>query len=607
MTMARMRSPLIGSLSLDVAYEANPVTSLICPDIDAVGLFDKASTVFADLVEVEQLVAASPVRALFVARDRVLNRRIALRVHLEPDSPTRRWFVCETELLASLDHPVLRTVHSAGTRGDWAYRVAKWIDGESLQSALQRGPRPIPTVLGLVRDLSSMLEYVHSHGIIVRRLVPESLMLEATGRNMVTDLRYANRCLDLVTFSDPTAEAFLAPEVRRGAVGDPSSDVFAAGALLYLAVTGQEPARDPAEIVPPRHLRSACPAVLERVLLRALQAKPSKRYLTAVEMGGDLVSHLGDFEVQAPVQPPLGVDGEDAKAWERRLRRALGDDYELLDEVGAGGFGRVYRVRDLGLEREVALKVLHPFLTADPAVVERFRREAQFAAQFMHPNMVKVYNISGRGGLIWYTMEYVPGTSLGRLVEVHGPQPVERVFRLLDQALSALKAAHARGLIHRDLKPENMLIEGSTGNLMIADFGLALALGGADTKGGASSRSGTPEYGAPEQLLGEPVDHRADFYALSLAALYALTGEPPFGTGSPEAILARKLASQLPKVRPRRPDVPDRLTRILAKGASVDPGERFQTAEEYLRSLHWARRRWQLNPVRWLRRLVRGR
>ncbi len=583
------------------AARANP---LICPEIDQVALFDEAAERFGDLFDVQRLVAASPVRALFVASDLVLKREVALRVHLAPESPTRSWFVCETELLAALDHPVLRTIFSAGRRADWAFRTAKWIEGESLRAATERGPRPIPSVLALARELSRMLEYLHSLQIVIRRLVPEAVMVETTGRNVVTDMRWANRCLDRATFFDPAFEPFMAPEVRTGTPGDPAADIYTAGALLYFAVTGQEPDRDPERTVPPRQIRAACPQALERVIARALARDPQDRYFTAGEMGQDLASDLGEFETQIPVAPALGAASDDSRAWEKRLRRALGDDYELLEELGAGGFGRVYRVRHLGLEREVALKVLHPFLTADPAVVERFRREAQFAAQFMHPHMVNVYDIGGRAGLLWYTMEYVSGTSLARLVEVHGPQPVERVFRLLEEALLALRAAHERGLMHRDLKPENMLIEGATGNLLLVDFGLAMALGGADGRGGASARSGTPEYAAPEQLLGDPVDHRADLYSLSLAALFALTGEPPFGTGAPDAILARKLAGQLPKVRERRSDVPERLLRILGRGAAVDPSERYQSAEDYLRALSWGRRRWRLNPLRWFQRLL---
>lgn len=578
--------------------------SLISSEIDAAALFEEASQTFGDLVVVEQLVAASPVRALFVARDRVLKRRVALRIHLAPDSPTRPWFSCETGLLASLDHPVLRPVYSGGQRGRWVYRVTKWIDGESLRDAVRRGPRPIPSTLGLARDLSSMFEYVHSHQLVVRRLVPETLMLEVTGRNVVTDLRYANRCLDLVTYFDPASVPFLAPEVRDGSAGDPSSDIFSAGALLYFAVTARELPLDPSAAPDPRNLRPACPQALERVIQRAVRVNPDERYLTAMEMGRDLVSDLGDFEVQIPVAPPLWATTEDARAWEKRLRRALGDDYELLEELGSGGFGRVYRVRDLGLEREVALKILHPFLTADPAVVERFRREAQFAAQFVHPNIVNVFDIGGRGGLIWYTMEYVRGMNLSRLVEVHGPQPVERVVEILEQALYAMRAAHAEGLMHRDLKPENMLIEAASGNLMITDFGLALALGGPDGRAGSSARSGTPEYAAPEQLLGEPVDHRADLYALSLAAMFALTGEAPFGSGTPEAILARKLSGQLPGVRDRRPDVPEKLVRVLAKGGARQAADRFQTAEEYERALQRVQGRRRLNPLRWLQYFI---
>src|SRR5256885_559120 len=121
------------------------------------------------------------------------------------------------------------------------------------------------------------------------------------------------------------------------------------------------------------------PAVLDRVLLRALQARPGDRYFTATEMLEDFVSDAGVFHEPAAA-PQVAEAG-----FERRLRRALGDDYELLEEIGAGGFGRVFRARDLGLEREVAIKVLHPSLTADLGVVERFRREAQLAAKRRHP------------------------------------------------------------------------------------------------------------------------------------------------------------------------------------------------------------------------------
>src|SRR5437667_12849732 len=167
-------------------------------------------------------------------------------------------------------------------------------------------------------------------------------------------------------------------------------------------------------MVQPRRLAGTIPVSSERVILRALRAASGDRYFPATEMLEDFVADAGTFHAPA-AEPQHGESG-----FERRLRRALGDDYELLDEIGAGGFGRVYRARDLGLEREVAIKVLHPSLTADLGVVERFRREAQLAAKLRHPNVVSIYDIMGRAGLQWYTMELVPGANLAQLVERQG-------------------------------------------------------------------------------------------------------------------------------------------------------------------------------------------
>lgn len=585
-----------------MATPASASRALIASGVDPVRLFAQAEARFMDSFDILQLVSASKERVLFLVRDKVLKRRVALRLQVTPGTPGRRWFECETELLAVLDHPVLRPVYAAGYAGDWAYRVSKWIDGEAILDAVHRSPRPVPTVLQLARDLTTFLEYLHTQRIVIRQLAPATIIVETTERNYVTDLRYANICLEVGRpAQDADALPFLAPEIRDGGTPEPWSDIYSAGALLYFAVTGHVPPLEPEAVRPPRTLRPTCPQALERIILRALHRDPDDRYMTAAEMADDLASDLGEFDVPISVAPPLGGVTEDAHAWEKRLRRALGDDYELLEELGAGGFGRVYLVRDLALERPVALKVLHPYLTADPNVVERFRREAQFAAQLHHPNIVEIFNIGGRAGLLWYTMAYVPGASLNRVVERDGPLPVERVVDILEDALAGLRQAHARGLVHRDLKPENLLIEVDTGEARIADFGLALAFQDYDTYGGASPRSGTPEYAAPEQLLGETIDHRADLYSLTLAAYFALTGRSPFEGGTVESIVARQAAGLLPDVLTLRQDVPQRLVHVLAQGAARAPEDRFQSAEEYEKALLAA-----LNPRRaFVRRVLR--
>lgn len=577
---------------------------LIAPHVDAADLFARVQAAFDDLFALEAVVAASSERALFVARDRILKRRVALRIQLTSDETLRAWFARESELLATLDHPALRTVYTAGTRGPWTYRVSKWIEGESLDQAVGRGPRPIPSIFQLARDLTSLLEYVHSQQVIIRRMVPATVMIEETQRAVVTDLRFASPCLPFVPpqAADPATTAFLAPEVRDGSPGEPGSDIYAAGALLYFAVTGASPALD-GRSQPPTALRPTCPRALERVILRALEPVPDRRYLTAAEMSEDLLSDLGEYDVLFPTVPERSIT-TDARRWEKFLRRALGDDYELLEELGSGGFGRVYKVRDLALEREVALKVLHPHLTADPAVVERFRREARTAAQLVHPHVVNVYEIGGRAGLHWYTMEYVQGRSLDRLVAADGPLSLERVIRMLLEALDALALAHQKRLVHRDLKPENLLIEEATGDVRIADFGLALALAGGDRFGGATSQSGTPAFAAPEQLLGERVDHRADLYSLTLTMYYALTGQVPFGGGTIESVLARQALGQLPDLHRLRPDIPEALIDVLARGAARNPDERFSSAAEYTEAVGAALDRGDDAPRRWWERLL---
>ena len=554
--------------------------------------YERVAARLGSRFRLDSLVAMSPERVLFLAWDLALRRQISLRVNFFHDDATRAWFVRESEALAQLDHPAIRHVYELGAVEEMTWRTGNWIEGEGLDAANARGPRPIPAVHSIARDLLGALEHAHARGIFIRRIVPASLIVNLSGRGTVTDLRFANHTLPAIPEAEvPTGQAYMAPEARGRAPGDPASDVYTAGALLYFAVTGHEPPADPATLVPPTQLRPATPKAVERVILRAMQFRPEDRYLSAAEMYEDFASDAGTFETSA-VSPPAEqfsrALNEDTDTWEKRLRRALGDDYELLGTLGSGGFGRVYRVRDLHLEREVALKVLHPMFTADPAVVERFRREAQLAARLNHPNIVNIYDISGRSGLLWYTMEFVDGPSLAGVVEREGPLPVDRVVRLMREALSALAHAHASGLVHRDLKPENMLME-QDGSLRITDFGLALALRGAAGRfGGATSQSGTPQFASPEQLLGERVDQRSDLYSLAAVALFALLGGPPFPGVTPEQVLARQATNQLPDIRAARPDVPPELVEVLERALRAEVEVRYPSAAEFLQALHRA-------------------
>src|SRR5262245_61169798 len=189
----------------------------------------------------------------------------------------------ETETLAALDHPTIRHAYAAAEIGPFVYRTANWIEGESLADALRRGPRPIPQTMSLIRDLLSALEHAHARGVIMRRIVPSTLMINTSGQGVITDLRFSNWCLpDLPTLpADDPSTAYMAPEVRAGEAGEPASDVYSVAANIYAALTGNPPDIDPSRIVPPREQRQAVPAAVERVIVRALSRVPKDRYYTA--------------------------------------------------------------------------------------------------------------------------------------------------------------------------------------------------------------------------------------------------------------------------------------------------------------------------------------
>src|SRR5689334_15073313 len=252
---------------------------------------------------------------------------------------------------------------------------------------------------------------------------------------------------------------------------------------------------------------------------------------------------------------------------EARLRWALADDYEVLAKLGSGSFGSVWRVRDLTLGREVALKLLHQHVARDERIVGRFRREAKLAAQLAHPAIVPIFDWDSRGDVAWYTMELAEGGSVADLVVRSGARPLTEIAPQVDFILNGLAAAHSIGIVHRDLKPENVLIDRYR-RWRLADFGIANVTG--EEVAGAS---GTPAFASPEQLLGESQDAAADCFSIAAIVAFALSGAPPFGERDSAAILAREMRGDF--------DVsayPPEIGEWLRLGLSASAEDRFQDA-----------------------------
>ncbi len=254
--------------------------------------------------------------------------------------------------------------------------------------------------------------------------------------------------------------------------------------------------------------------------------------------------------------------------------RRLGG-FELIEPLGEGSFGSVWRARQLRLDRDVAVKVLDPLVARDPTAARRFEREGRAAASLDHPSIVPVYEAGDDDGLYYLAMRLVDGETLADVIERESPMSPAAVAEVLRPIGDALDAAHATGLIHRDVKPANILIE--DGRPYLGDFGIAASTRelGRYTTGSI----GTAEYMAPEQARGEAVDHRSDLYALGCVAYHAITGRSPFARDDMVSTLLAHSVDEVP------PTGDPALDAFFARALAKDPDDRFDTAADLVAAL----------------------
>jgi predicted Ser/Thr protein kinase len=261
--------------------------------------------------------------------------------------------------------------------------------------------------------------------------------------------------------------------------------------------------------------------------------------------------------------------------------------YRLEKLLGRGGMSVVYLAEHQRLGRKVALKLLSPALGEDDSFRERFEHESRRAAEIDHPNIVPIYDAGDAEGQFYIAMRYVHGPDLKTLLKGDGPLSIGRTLFLLEQAASALDAAHERDLVHRDVKPANILIEEPSDRVFLTDFGVVK-----HTASHGLTRTGffigTVDYAAPEQIEGLPVDARTDVYALGCVLYECLVGRAPFDRESEVAVMHAHLTEQPPSLRSSRPDLPRELDRVIAFAMSKAKDDRPATCEELIDAAHAA-------------------
>lgn len=258
-----------------------------------------------------------------------------------------------------------------------------------------------------------------------------------------------------------------------------------------------------------------------------------------------------------------------------------GGRYAVIERVGVGGMAEVYRARDELLGREVAVKVLNQRLSTDRSFVERFRREAQAAANLSHPNIVSLYDYGTDENSNFIVMEFIDGKSLGDVIKEEGPLLAERAAEIAGDVAKALERAHTAGLVHRDVKPNNIMLT-STGQIKVTDFGIVRALGGEAEQQMTQTGMviGTAAYLSPEQAQGNAVDARSDVYSLGCVLYEMLTGQTPFTGDTPLAIAYKHVREDPQPPSTLNPDVPPALDAITMKALAKNPDNRFANAAE---------------------------
>ena len=514
---------------------------------------------------------------VWLARDLDLGRRVALKL-LVSDRPLReaerQLLRREAEAVSALRHPNLCPVHEVGeTREGILFLAMACCDGESLADRIARGPLDLQVAVDFAVQVAEGLACVHAAGIVHRTLKPSDVLVSPEGRVWIADFglgRFDERTLVSGAGGAEVPSRYLSPEQIRGAEADARSDVWGLGAVLYEMVTGRPafpegPLSGAAPPAPMSQLREGIPPGLQAVVTRALALRPADRYPGVREMKADLLGRLQSVALRTV-----------------EIHRDFGP-YRIGELLGGGGMGVVYRAEDRRLGRSVAIKLLSPELTRDPAAKARFLQEARAASALDHPNLCTVYEVGEAAmGQLYLAMPCYDGETLRRKIDADGPLPVAEALDIALQVLKGLAKAHRHGIVHRDIKPANLMVTGD-GVVKILDFGIAkLARIGADAAADLTrtgTRIGTPAYMSPEQARGDEVDVRTDLWSLGVVLYEMLAGVRPACEAT--AVKPARPAEPGP-VRRLRPDAPAEVEGILRRLLARDRQERYASAEAAL-------------------------
>jgi len=594
--------------------------------------------VFGGRYRIERLLGAGTLGSVYEVKSGPFDRRYAIKVlhpHVASEPSVVQRLKREAHAAASLKHPHIVEVSDFGQEpGGPPFLVMEFLSGQSLRQVLKReGAIGAQRAACIGRQVLSALAAAHDANIVHRDIKPENVFLTSTAAMAdvvkVLDFGSAKMLEELegrpltVTGVVIGTLSFMPPEQALGRAVDGRADLYALAATLYAAVSGKKPfeAKAPAELLdavvqrePPklaRHGVKVDPA-FEAILRKALKKDPAERYATAREMDAALTGWLATMPPSVTRVPrvdsanltPSGVaiDGDDASVRHLQMPEVGGTvgRYTIVEHLGAGGLGEVFRGRDLHIGRDVAIKVLRVARGCDESglpvrAAAQILVEARAAATIRHPNAVEVFDVEcDVAGAAYLVMELVPGKTLRHFVG-DPSTPIERKIGWLLDVARALAAAHAKGLVHQDIKPDNVMVR-DDGVIKVLDFGIARrvfdnfsSLPSTET---VERIAGTPVYMAPEQMRGAKGDARTDQFTWAVFAYELLTGALPWLQHGGVLHVVHEITTRTPlPPSQRRSDVPREIDAVLMKALSKRPEDRFASMDAVIKALTaaWAR------------------
>ena len=540
---------------------------------------------------------------VYRARHEQLGRVRALKLlpaRLAHDQEFRTRFEREWRLAASIEHPNIVEVLDAGEAGDDLYILMRLVEGHDLAKLVaSEGALAPERTLHIVEQIGDALDAAHSQGLVHRDVTPRNILIAEDGHAYLADFGIARTTstegLTRTGYFVGSLD-YAAPEQIEAKKIDGRTDIYTLGGVLFTCLTGRVPYECDTDVkLISAHLKQPPPVpstvrpglspALDGIVAKAMAKAPDDRYQSCADLVAALRDALGS--------PSFARSGNGAPGRvdvHPRDRLETGDymgEYRIERRLGHGGMGIVYLAVRPRLGGNVALKILGEELSGDARFRDRFVRESQMVSALDHPNIIPVYDAGEVDGIFFISMRYVDGPSLKTLLEQEAPLAPMRALSLLGQVGGALDAAHAHGLVHRDVKPANILVaRGGASEFgehaYLTDFGVSKRVESHSGLTGTGQFIGTLSYAAPEQIQGQPVDSRADVYALGCVLYECLLGMKPFERENDMAVLWAHVTEPPPRPSEHAPGLPPAFDEVIQRALAKAPEERYATCRDLL-------------------------